>query len=118
MPEHAFQKCINPDCGATYDVGQVLVSCPQCNSLLDVTYDWAKLPRPTWEIFEHRWLTKGEHGKGALDFSGVWRFRELMPFYRTDADIVTIGEGRTNLQDAQRPSNSRRLRGTGRRDQS
>lgn len=102
MPEHAYQKCINPDCGATYDVGRVLVACPQCNSLLDVAYDWDKLPRPTWEIFEHRWLTKGEQGKGALDFSGVWRFRELMPFYRTEADIVTIGEGRTNMQDAGR----------------
>jgi threonine synthase len=102
MADHAFQKCINPDCASTYDVTQVLVACPRCNSLLDVTYDWSRLPRPTWEIFEHRWLTKGEHGKGQLDFSGVWRFRELMPFYRSEADIVTVGEGRTNLQDAYR----------------
>lgn len=102
MAEHAFQKCINPDCGATFAVTEVHVACPRCNSLLDVAYDWARLPRPTWEIFEHRWLTKGEHGKGQLDFSGVWRFRELMPFYRSDEDIVTVGEGRTNLQDARR----------------
>ena len=45
-------------------------------------------------------MTKGEHGAGALDFSGVWRFRELLGFYRSEADVVTIGEGRTNLQDA------------------
>jgi threonine synthase len=38
---------------------------------------------------------------GQLDFSGVWRFREMMPFYRTEADIVTIGEGRTVLQNAE-----------------
>src|SRR5439155_639999 len=34
------------------------------------------------------------------DFSGVWRFRELLPFYRREDDIVTIGEGRTVLQQA------------------
>src|SRR5690606_18955708 len=40
----------------------------------------------------------------ALDFSGVWRFRDLLPFWRLAPngarDIVTIGEGRTNLQRA------------------
>ena len=39
--------------------------------------------------------------KGKLDFSGVWRFRELFPFYRTEADVVSIGEGRTTLQTAE-----------------
>jgi hypothetical protein len=37
---------------------------------------------------------------GRLDFSGVWRFRELLPFYHSEDDIVTIGEGRTVLQRA------------------
>src|ERR1019366_4478808 len=48
----------------------------------------------------HRWSTKGTNTDGRLDFSGVWRFRELFPFYRTEADIITIGEGRTTLQTA------------------
>ncbi len=104
--ELAFQQCIDPDCNATFDVTQVLVSCPTCSakgrqSLLEVRYDWNRLPVPkSWSFFEHRWMTKGEAGKGALDFSGVWRFRELMPFFRSESDIVTIGEGRTNLQTA------------------
>ena len=51
-------------------------------------------------FFEPRWATKGESLDSMLDFSGVWRFRELMPFYRDVRQIVTIGEGRTNLQDA------------------
>jgi len=102
MPDHTFQKCIHPDCGSTFDVLEVHVSCPACGSLLDVKYDWDRLHRPNWEVFEHRWMTKGEHIKGALDFSGVWRFRELLPFYRGHGDIVTIGEGRTNLQNARR----------------
>jgi threonine synthase len=51
-------------------------------------------------FFEHRWGTRGIAGAGKLDFSGVWRFRELMPFYRSEDQIVTIGEGRTVLQQA------------------
>ena len=102
----AYQQCIDPDCNATFGIDQVHVSCPQCagagrQSLLDVRYDWARAVVPkSPSAFEHRWMTKGEHGTGSLDFSGVWRFRELLAFYRSESDIVTIGEGRTNLQDA------------------
>ncbi len=102
----AFQRCINPACNATFGVDEVHVSCPSCaaqgtQSLLDIDYDWDRAVVPkSLKAFEHRWMTKGEHGAGALDFSGVWRFRELLGFYRNETDIVTIGEGRTNLQDA------------------
>jgi threonine synthase len=101
MNEAAYQKCTNPSCNATYAIDQVLTACPKCKSLLDITYDWNRLPVPkSMAFFEHRWMTKGLHASGALDFSGVWRFRELMPFFRTEADIVTIVEGRTLLQQA------------------
>ncbi|HVT90435.1 MAG TPA: threonine synthase [Tepidisphaeraceae bacterium] len=97
----AYQQCINPSCRATYSVSEVKVSCTQCGSLLDVCYDWNRLAAPkSLSFFEHRWATKGTGGEGRLDFSGVWRFRELMPFYRKEDDIVTIGEGRTVLQEA------------------
>lgn len=104
--EVAFQQCIDPACKATFGIAEVHVSCPRCaaagrNSLLDIAYDWNRLPVPkSLNYFEHRWITKGAGIQGALDFSGVWRFRELMPFYRRESDIVTIGEGRTNMQDA------------------
>jgi len=69
--------------------------------LLDILYDWDRLPVPkSLGFFEHRWNTKGFGVQGQIDFSGVWRFRELMPFYRTEDDIVTIGEGQTNFQRA------------------
>ncbi len=99
MNDAAFQKCINPACGRTYSVEEVLVACSACGSLLDIKYDWSRLPVPkSLSYFEHRWSTKGTETEGKIDFSGVWRFRELFPFYRTEADIVTIGEGRTTLQ--------------------
>ncbi|NOX55862.1 MAG: threonine synthase, partial [Planctomycetes bacterium] len=94
----AFQKCILADCGATYDVGEVLVACRRCGSLLDVQYDWDRVPVPSslsW--FESRWANR----RNPLDFSGVWRFRELLPFAPAEA-VVTIGEGQTLL----RPSDS------------
>src|SRR5947207_3530364 len=102
----AFQQCINPDCKATFGVEEVHVSCPLCaknghQSLLDIKYDWARAALPkSFAFFEHRWMTKGDSGEGRLDFSGVWRFREFMNFYRREDDIVTVGEGRTNLQQA------------------
>ena len=106
MSDVAYQQCIDPDCAATFPVSEVHVSCPTCakagkTSLLDVKYHWERVATPkSLSFFEHRWQTRGESGAGALDFSGVWRFRELMPFFNSENDIVTIGEGRTNLQDA------------------
>jgi threonine synthase len=99
--DRAHQLCTNPACRATYSIDQVLVTCQKCNALLDVAYDWSRLPVPkSLDFFEHRWATKGFGGAGRLDFSGVWRFRELLPFYRSEDQIVTIGEGRTMLQQA------------------
>jgi threonine synthase len=101
MNEAAFQQCIAPGCAARYDVSEVLVACRRCGGLLDIQYDWARLPVPkSLGFFENRWSTKGTAGQGQLDFSGVWRFRELLPFYRSEQEIATIGEGRTSLQQA------------------
>src|SRR6187431_580323 len=102
MPgDAALQRCINPSCASTFGIDQTLVACAKCGGLLDIEYDWSRLPAPkSLSYFEHRWSTKGTEAEGRADFSGVWRFRELMPFYRSEADIVTIGEGRTQLQDA------------------
>lgn len=50
-------------------------------------------------FFERRWSTSGRSAESRADFSGVWRFRELLPFAEVE-DLVTIGEGRTLLQQA------------------
>ena len=104
--QHAYQQCINPDCNATFGTDEVHVSCPTCSakgvsSLLDIRYDWSKLPVPkSLAHFESRWATKGRGDTRKLDFSGIWRFRDLLPFYNNESDIVTVGEGRTLLQSA------------------
>jgi threonine synthase len=64
--------------------------------LLDVVYDWSRLPVPaSLREFEAKWGRR----RDPLCFSGVWRFRELLPFAPPEL-IVTIGEGQTLLQEA------------------
>jgi threonine synthase len=96
LNSHAHQKCISPRCGATYGVEQVLTACPQCGSLLDVKYEWGKIPLPPkLSDFEKFWSMRHEPRR----FSGVWRFHELLHFASPE-EIVTIGEGQTLLQQA------------------
>ncbi len=90
----AFQKCINPACGAEFDCKESIFKCPQCGDLLDIQYNWAKVPTPRrLADFGKRWATRDK----PLDFSGVWRFRELLDFC-PDEHKITIGEGQTLLQ--------------------
>ncbi|MCF7956853.1 MAG: threonine synthase [Phycisphaerae bacterium] len=89
-----YQQCLNNKCQATFGIEQALFSCPACGDLLDARYNWDKLDVPdslSW--FEKRWATRNN----PLDFSGVWRFRELLPFC-DEQYCVTIGEGQTLLQ--------------------
>ncbi|MFN0053129.1 MAG: threonine synthase [Planctomycetales bacterium] len=92
--EFAFQHCINPDCDGRYSVMETLTACPRCGDLLDVDYEWERLPVPsTLRDFESAWSRRNE----PLELSGVWRFRKLLPFAPDDR-IVTIGEGQTLLR--------------------
>ena len=77
--------------------------CADCGDLFEVDYPgWAQRQshnRPNAGALKWLWRER-RCSSEALDHSGVWRFRELLPFYRTEADVVTIGEGRTQLQQA------------------
>jgi threonine synthase len=107
----AVQRCINPGCAAAYPLDRVLVSCSACGSLLDVDYAWpARMPGrggAGWGWIDDRRrrprrepTTPAGRAQAELDQSGVWRFRDLMPFYDDPAKIVSIGEGKTILQRA------------------
>jgi len=92
--EAVFQKCINPECGAEFDCGQSFFKCPKCGDLLDIKYVWDKIETPAkLSEFAKRWASRDNR----LDFSGVWRFRELLNFCE-DKFKVSIGEGQTILQ--------------------
>ena len=94
--ETAYQQCLNPDCRTTLGVDRPVFACPNCGDLLDVVYEWDRLPVPKrLSDFEAKWSRRLD----PLCFSGVWRFRELLPFAPPEA-VVTVGEGQTLLQPA------------------
>lgn len=94
----AYQQCIRPECGKRYALGDALVECAACGGLLDIGYEWDRLPVPgKLSEFEKFWSRRGD----PLAFSGIWRFYDLLPFAPRDR-VVTIGEGQTLLQCADR----------------
>ncbi len=96
LSDWAFQRCISPRCGATFDIGETLSSCLRCGELLDVDYQWDRLPVPkSLREFESAWARRHD----PFAFSGVWRFHSLLPFAPREQS-VTIGEGQTLLQRA------------------
>jgi threonine synthase len=96
MADAVFQRCIDPRCGGTASVDDVAFACPKCGGLFDVAYDWDRLQPPrALSEFEAKWSDRAN----PLSFSGVWRFRELLPFAEPER-IMTIGEGQTILQRA------------------
>jgi threonine synthase len=91
-----FQRCISPACSATCALDDTTFVCPRCGGLLDVAYDWGRLAPPkSLRAFEAKWAER----TNPLNFSGVWRFRELLPFAPPEK-VLTIGEGQTILQRA------------------
>lgn len=96
LSDVAYQRCISPQCGASYGVEEIHVSCPRCGDLLDIVYDWDRARPPgSLREFERYWAERSN----PVRFSGVWRFLELLPFARPEA-VVTVGEGQTLLQTA------------------
>src|SRR5579871_531501 len=96
MTDAVFQRCIHPSCGATCGVDETAFGCPRCGGLVDVVYDWDRLTPPrSLRDFESKWADR----HNPLSFSGVWRFRELLPFASPE-QVLTIGEGQTILQKA------------------
>src|SRR6187200_2912727 len=89
-------RCIN--CQRWYALREVIYRCPQCNDLLDVVY-----PRPQEDVttLKRRWRRRRDSDT-LINRSGVWRFRELLPFYDDERQLITYPEGNTPLLDAPR----------------
>jgi threonine synthase len=100
-------RCIN--CLSCFGLQEIIYRCPRCGDLLDVVY-----PRPveTPERLKQRWRRRRGSDK-PIDRSGVWRFRELLPFYDDERQLVAYPEGNTPLLEAPRSAHYagvRRLR--------
>jgi threonine synthase len=95
--ETAVQRCILPVCGATFSLGERIYVCARCGGPLEIESRGVTLGglplRKLWEARAGSW--------DARDRSGVWRYRELLPF-DDSAPIVSLLEGNTPVYDAPR----------------
>ena len=94
----AVQRCIVPACAATFGIREQIYLCPRCGGPLEIEIPLELLKSVPDQ--RERWHARAA-SQDARDRSGVWRFRELLPF-DDGAPVVTLLEGNTPLYDAPR----------------
>lgn len=99
MTDPFFFRCISESCGREYSIAEKIYQCSQCGDLLDITYKFPRLePEKLKKLFGKR-----RASNNPLDGSGVWRYRELLPFEAKDlGHVVTLGEGNNPVLSAPR----------------
>jgi threonine synthase len=95
---HAELVCFEPRCRARFAITDVVYNCPSCGGLLEAAYPAPSLPPSELKALWRRRRTSNL----PLDQSGVWRYREMIPFLDDERHVVTIREGNTPLLDAPR----------------
>jgi threonine synthase len=91
-------RCIEEACGASYALTDDRTECAKCGNLLDVRYEWKN---PDGAALRELWKQR-KMSLAREDLSGVWRFREMLPFLPDISRIITLREGNTPLLDAPR----------------
>lgn len=87
--------CFNADCSARYPIDEVIYECRKCGGLIEVENCFDADPRQLTELWDSRAASRDR-----LDVSGVWRFREMLPFVTDLSHVVSLQEGNTPLFDA------------------
>ncbi len=96
MDRTAHLACCDARCGKLYDLKEVLYTCSECGGLLEVTNDFGGMDPAA---VRRRWRQR-RHSRRIADVSGVWRYREMLPFVTSTDDIVSLPEGNTPLFEA------------------
>src|SRR5579864_1167782 len=89
-------RCIA--CGDLSDNASQNFRCSHCGDLLEITYPRWKEPAPEARNLKDAWRQR-RLSQSAIDQSGVWRFRELLPALASDAQVITLREGNTPLYE-------------------
>lgn len=87
--------CFNPACSTRYAIDEVIYECRECGGLIAVENRYDHDPKQLTSLWDSRAASRDP-----LDVSGVWRFREMLPFISDPRHVVTIREGNTPLFDA------------------
>jgi threonine synthase len=93
-----YLQCIEENCRRAQSAARDANECSACGGLLDVQYDFDAFDPEALRAEWHQRRLSGE----PVDRSGVWRFRELIPFADPSARIISLSEGSTPLVGARR----------------
>lgn len=89
-------RCHDANCRKRFELSEVIYSCATCGSLLEVFNSFDGVDGSGLrELWQERRLSRRR-----IDVSGVWRFREMLPFVTDEQHIVTLPEGNTPLFEA------------------
>ncbi len=90
--------CIEPSCRSRYAITEVIYNCPRCGALLEAGYP---APKEDAATLKRTWRER-RMNNSPLDQSGVWRYRECIPFLDSYDRVVSLREGNTPLLNAPR----------------
>jgi threonine synthase len=89
-------RCIA--CGDLSEAASQDFRCAHCGDLLEITYPRWKEAEPDAEKLKAVWRQR-RLSQSAVDLSGVWRFRDLLPELGDEANAITLREGNTPLYE-------------------
>lgn len=87
--------CFEERCRSRFPITELIYNCPRCGGLLEATYSEAgTTPADLKSLWRER-----RKSNAPLDQSGVWRYREFIPFLSSYDRVVTLREGCTPVLD-------------------
>jgi threonine synthase len=92
-------RCIA--CGSSSGDANKDFRCSACGDLLDISYPQWKEKKPGAATLKTAWRDR-RMSNAAIDLSGVWRFRELLPALDDERSAITLREGNTPLYEMPR----------------
>jgi threonine synthase len=101
MPYRAWFQCINPQCGQTYPLNQVVYQCNRCGSLLEVQHDMTALAERNAEGWKNLFTERHKSNEWPYG-SGVWGKKEWVLPQLANENVVSLFEGGKNLFWAER----------------
>lgn len=89
-------RCIA--CGDLSDQARQDFRCAHCGDLLEITYPHWKESAGVGRDLKSTWCQR-RLSQSAVDLSGVWRFRDVLPGLENDDRAITLREGNTPLYE-------------------
>jgi threonine synthase len=97
-PANAVQRCIIPECNSAYGIRERIYVCSRCGGPLEIQCGLESCGDAS--VLRKQWTERADSNDPG-GRSGVWRYRELLPF-DFYVPVVSLFEGNTPLYDAPR----------------